>query len=171
MLEKQVTEIYQTLQKLIGFHRQLREAVQAERAALVSADIPAIQEAVSLKQGLIEEIRRAEAQRVKATSELASLWRKDSSELTLPKLIIIVQGKDLKFAEQLRSSLNAITVLINHITEQNESNRALVERSLEHVHEMKKNVLGESVPKSTTYTQQGQRSSGMQGARILSKEA
>lgn len=171
MLEKQITEIYQTLQKLIGYHRQLREAVKAEREALVAADVGAIQETVSMKQGLIEEIRRAEAMRLKATSELASIWKKDPAELTLSKLIIIVQGKDLKFAEQLRSALNAITVLISHITEQNDSNRALVERSLEHVHEMKKNVLGETVPKSTTYTQQGQRSSGMQGARILSKEA
>jgi hypothetical protein len=171
VLEKQVTEIYQALQKLIGFHRQLREAVLAEREALVSADLTAIQETVSLKQGLIEEIRRTEAARLRATQELAQLWRKDPASLTLQNLIIIVQGKDLKFAEQLRSSLNAITVLIGHITEQNDSNRALVEKSLEHVHEMKKNILGETVPKSTTYTPQGQRSQGMQGARILSKEA
>ena len=171
MLEKQVTEIYQALQKLIGFHRQLREAVIAERKALVDADLKAIEAAVSMKQGLIEEIRRAEAYRLKMTAELAQIWRKDPKDLTLSNLIIAIQGKDLKFAEQLRSALNAITVLINHITEANESNRSLVEKSLEHVHEMKKNILGETVPKSTTYTQQGQKSAGMQGARILSKEA
>jgi flagellar biosynthesis/type III secretory pathway chaperone len=171
VLEKQVTEIYQALQKLIGFHRQLREAVIAERKALVDADLKAIEAAVAMKQGLIEEIRRAEAYRVKMTAELAQIWRKDPAELTLSNLIIAVQGKDLKFAEQLRSALNAITVLIQHITESNDSNRSLVEKSLEHVHEMKKNILGESVPKSTTYTQQGQKSAGMQGARILSKEA
>lgn len=171
MLEKQVTDIYQTLQKLIGYHRQLREAVLAEREALVAADLKAIQDTTAQKQGLIEEIRRAEAARVRSTQELARIWAKDPAELTLGNLILLVQGKDLKLSEQLRSSLNAITVLINHITEQNDSNRSLVERSLEHVHEMKKNILSETVPKSTTYTQQGQKSPGMQGARILSKEA
>jgi len=109
VLEKQVSEIYQALQKLIGFHRQLREAVLAERQALVDADLRAIQEAVSLKQGLIEEIRNTEAQRVRSTTELARVWGKKPEELTLQNLIIIVQGRDLKLAEQFRSALNAVT--------------------------------------------------------------
>jgi hypothetical protein len=169
-VERQVTEIYQAIQKLIGFHRQLLEAVRGEREALVDANIKAIQDAVARKQGLIEEIRLVELSRVRATQELAQIWHKDPSELSLNQLIIIVQGRDLKLAEQFRSALNAITILIDRITEQNEFNRGLVERSLDHVGEMKKNILGETVPKASTYTQQGQRSSGMQGARIISKE-
>jgi hypothetical protein len=170
-VEKQVLEIYQAIQKLIGLHRQLLDVVRNERETLIEANVKAIEEITSIKQGLIGEIRAVEAERMRATAELARLWRREPIELTLGNLIIIVQGRDLKLAEQLRTSLNAITILIERITEQNESNRALVERSLEHVHEMKKNILGESVPKSTTYTQQGQKTPGMQGARIISKEA
>ena len=170
-MEKQVIEIYQTIQKLIGLHRQLLDSVRAEREALVAADVKAIEEATVLKQGLIEAIRQAEAARLRWTGELAMVWRKAPGELTLSNLIIIIQGRDLKLAEQFRTALNAITVLIDRITEQNDANRSLVEKSLEHVREMKQNILGETVPKSTTYNPQGQRSGGMQGARILSKEA
>jgi hypothetical protein len=170
-VEKQVLEIYQSIQKLIGLHRQLLDVVRKEREILIEANVKAIEEVTALKQGLIGEVRSVEAQRIRATGELAQLWKRQPVELTLGNLIIIVQGSDLKLAEQLRTSLNAITILIERITEQNESNRALVERSLEHVHEMKKNILGETVPKSTTYTPQGQKTPGMQGARILSKEA
>jgi len=169
-VEKQVLEIYQAIQKLIGLHRQLLEVVRAERETLIAAETRAIEEITSLKQGLIGEIRAAESSRIAATQQLAQLWRKEPSELTLSNLIIVVQGRDLKLAEQFRTSLNAITILIDRITEQNDANRALVERSLEHVHEMKKNILGETVPNSQTYGPQGQKSPGMQGARLISKE-
>ena len=50
-------------------------------------------------------------------------------------------------------------------------NKLLVERSLAHVHEMKKNVLGESVPHTDTYNPRGQKAAAAAGARFVSKEA
>lgn len=169
-MERTVEQVYQTLQKLIGLHRQLLENVRAEHQALVNADVKAIQEATFAKQALIEQIQGAESARLKAMVELSQVWKKPLKDLTLGAIAIEIQGRDAKGAEQLRSSLNALTILIKRVSDQNTANRALVDRSLENIHEMKKNVLGEATPKSEVYTQKGQRAPGSGGARLISKE-
>jgi flagellar biosynthesis/type III secretory pathway chaperone len=169
-VDKSVSDIFDSLQKLIGLHRQLLEICRAERDALVQAEIKAIQEATLAKQGVIEHIRQAETERLKRVGGLAMKWKKPLRELSLPNIILDLQAADPKAADQLRSAYNALTILIQRITEQNDDNRRLVERSLEHVNEMKKNVLGEAVPKSNTYTARGERAATTGGARLISKE-
>ena len=170
-MEKSITQVHQILQKLTGLHRQLMEVVRAERDALISADLKEIQTQTFAKQAIIEEIHHTESARLKLMVDLAVQWNKPSHELTLPNIIIQVQGTDLKGAEQLRTTFNALTVLIQRISTQNKDNRVLVEHSLEHVHQMKKNILGESTPRTNTYTQQGQSVNGPSVSRILSREA
>ncbi|MCM2322873.1 MAG: flagellar protein FlgN [Oligoflexia bacterium] len=169
-MERFLEQLNQALQKLIGLHRQLLETVRMEREALVHADLKTIQESVYAKQALIETVHQVEAARMKAIAELALIWKKPLREMTLSNIAIAIQGRDPKGAEQLRSAYNALTILIKRVTEQNDSNRVLVDRSLEHVHEMKKNVLGESRPKTDVYSQRGQRVNGASEARFISKE-
>lgn len=166
-----VQQIYASLRELIGLHRQLLDACRTEREALVQADIEKIEEATLAKQNVVEAIRKAEGVRIQRVTELALLWKKPVRDLSLPNLILAVQSQDQKLSEQFRSSFNALTVLISRITEQNDDNKALVERSLRNVNEMKRNVLGEAVPRSNTYTNQGQRAGVTGGARLISKEA
>jgi flagellar biosynthesis/type III secretory pathway chaperone len=170
-VERNLALIYQTLQKLVGLHRQLLDTVRSERSALTNADLKGIQDATYAKEALIEAIRSAETERVKATAQFAVELRRPFNEMTLPNIVIHVQGKDLKQAEQFRTVFNTLTTLIQHIRDQNEDNRLLVERSLEHVNNMKRNVLGESAPQAATYTSQGQRSHNAGNSRLLSQEA
>jgi len=170
-MEKPLIDIYQALQKLIGLHRQLLDTVRREHDALVQASIKDIQDATCAKRALIEAIQQTETVRLKHTVTLSMLWRKSLRELSISQIIIAIQGVDSKGAEQFRTANNVLTVLVQRIKEQNNSNRALVERSLKHVHVMKRNVLGESVPKSNTYMQNGQKSNPVSGARLISKEA
>lgn len=170
-MERSISHIFESLQKLIGLHRQLLDVCRLEREALTQAELKQIQEATLSKQGLIESIRQAENERIQRVGELAMLWKKPVRDLSLPNLILEIQGKDPKGSEQLRSAFNALTILIQRITEQNNDNKVLVERSLAHVNDMKRNVLGEAVPKSSTYTSQGQRQPVTGGARLISKEA
>jgi flagellar biosynthesis/type III secretory pathway chaperone len=169
-VEKSFLQVYQTLQKMVGLHRQLLEVVRVEREVLVQADLTGIQNAALTKQSLIEEIKHFEAQRVKQTGELAVTWKVPLRELTLPNIIILAQGSDAKAAEQMRTIYNVLTVLIQRITEQNQSNMMLVEKSLEHVHQMKKNILGEASPQSVTYGHQGQKVTSHQLSKLISKE-
>jgi flagellar biosynthesis/type III secretory pathway chaperone len=168
---KNLEPLYASLKKLIGLHRQLLETCRLEREALTQADIKQIQEATLAKQTVVEQIQRTESQRVQQVADLAMHWKKPMRELSLPSLIILIQGQDSKGAEALRSAFNTLTVLIQRITEQNNDNRALVERSIANVNEMKRNVLGEAVPKSNTYTANGHRAGVTGGARLISQEA
>ena len=170
-MEAKLAQIYQVLQKLVGLHRQLLETVRMEREALLASDLKVIQDCTYAKEGSIEAIRQAEAERIKLVTELAMMWRKPLRELTITQIAIEIQGRDLKTADQLRSAHTALTILLQRITEQNRANGELVQTSLSHLEQMKKNVLGESEPKSNTYTQQGQRASGPSGARLISREA
>lgn len=170
-VDKACLNIHLSLQKLTGLHRQLMDTIRMEREALLAADIKSIEEATRAKQMLIEGIRLAENERIRAVSELALVWKKRLTDLTLPVIFTQIQTSHPKLAEQLRSAYNALTILIKRITEQNQDNFTLVQNSLTHIHEMKKNVLGETVPKSNTYNPQGQKQSSAKGARLISKEA
>ncbi len=169
--EKPIAEIHASLQKLVGLHRQLLEVVRVEKEALIEANLRAIQEATCSKQALIESIKQEEVRRQQQVAELAILLMRPMSELTLLEIAIAVQGEDPRGADQLRSAFNALTILIKRVAEANRENSSLVERSLGHIREMKKNVLGDAQNASNTYTQQGTRSNAPNGARLIEREA
>jgi hypothetical protein len=170
-VENGLGEFFQTLQKLVGQHRQLLEIVRAERENLVQADHKAIQAIIQRKQDSIELIGKTESLRIKQIAELASEWGKPAIDLSLPKLILHVQAFDPKMAEALRSSFHALTILIQRISEQNKDNQKLLQRSLENIYEMKKNILGVASGKTGTYSQSGQRVAGPTGRHLISREA
>ena len=163
--------IHESLQDLIGLHRQLLDAVRLEKEALVSADVKAIQDVTVAKESLIAAIQQAELFRFRRVAELAATWLRPMSEMTLSKIAIEVQRTDLAAADQLRTTLATLTLLVQRISEQNGENRALVEISLQHVSNMKANVLGESDRASETYAQDGQRKGTPGRSRLISREA
>ncbi len=169
-MEKLLSQIYQILQKLIGQHRQLLDVIRAEREALVEANVKLIQDTAAIKQNIIEAIHQTESLRVKSMVQLGMDLKRPFRELTLSAIILEIQGREPKIAEQFQTVFNVLNILIQRISEQNQNNRTLIERSLEHVHKMKKNVLGEASQKAATYSQQGQRVSVPQTAKLLSKE-
>jgi hypothetical protein len=166
-----IGQLHASLQKLVGYHRQLMDAVRMERDALVQAELRAIRETTCAKQCLVESIRIEEAVRVRVVSELALLWKRPSAQLLLNQIIIEIQVTDPKGADQLRSALNALTILVKRVMELNDENARFVAHSLEHITNMKRNVLGENTTSSQTYTQQGTRTHTAGASRHISKEA
>ena len=170
-MEKNLSNLYDSLQKLTGLHRQLLEIVRLERTALIDADLKSIHAVTAKKQSLIESVQQEENRRLKFVGEISMDWKRSIKDLTLPNIVIEIQAKDPKGAEQLRSIFNALSVLIQRISDQNASNRILIERSLEHICEMKRNVLGEATVNSDTYTQKGSKTSGTPASRLFLGEA
>jgi flagellar biosynthesis/type III secretory pathway chaperone len=170
-VEKILIELFQLLQVLFGQHRQLLEIVRAEREHLVQVDHHAIQKVIGRKQNAIEEIGKTESQRIKLVNQLSQVWGKPLAELTLPKIIIELQGLDPKMSEQFRSTFNALTVLIQRISEQNRDNQKLLNRSIENIAELKGNILGSSPARAGTYSQQGHRVAGHSARHLISREA
>ena len=169
-MTENVEKILQILQKLIGLHRQLHEVCRSEREALVAADVKQVQEFVHAKELVVESIKQEEAKRIRISADVALELKRPLSEMTLTNLIMETEPQNPKLAEALRSAMNALVILIDRARKLNASNQELIDRSLEHVHAMKKNVLGEAVPRSDVYGSQGQKLPHTSGARLISKE-
>jgi len=170
-MDRYLEPLYACLQRMVGLHRQLYETCKLEREAFVSADVKLITEQTHAKELIIETIRQTEAERIRISTFVSADWKVKLSDLTLNFIIREVEPRDPATSEKFRSSLTALTVLIERAKKLNEANRELVEKSLEHVNAMKKNVLGEALPATETYGNLGQKLPNTAGARLLSTEA
>jgi flagellar biosynthesis/type III secretory pathway chaperone len=165
--------LHESLQELVGLHRQLLEAVKTENEAISNADVKATYEATSAKEALLHWIHRAELGRQAAVHTLCQELSLDPAEATLRSIILFFQSSDPTLSERLQTDLTALLVLVERIKKQNELNGRLLEESLGHIQNMKKNIFGETNPKAATYNQSGMRnpgSSNAHGPRFVSKE-
>ena len=169
-MENVLTELHQNLQKLLTLHRQLLELLRRERDALVGADAAAIEDRAIEKQGVLDQIAFYDNERRKLLGLVGTTARITADQLTLSRVAIIAQGVQLKMGEQFRSVQQALSHIITRIEEQGAYNRELVERSLETLAQMKRNIIGASEPSPGTYSANGQRSAQAPGARLISRE-
>ncbi len=164
-----LNDLVTRLQKLLSLHRQLLDSLRAEREALLEVDVRKIHEITLEKQGVLQQILAAEQARL-STSRLVAVQLNAPADASLGQIILQSQSVSLKTSEQLRSVQQALAHLIGRIQEQNGSNRQLVESSLEHVNQMKRNVIGESMPRSETYSPTGHRQNAPAQSRLISTE-
>ena len=169
-MENVLTELHQNLQRLLALHRQLLELLRRERDALVGADAAAIEDRALEKQGVLDQIAFYDNERRKLLGLVGTTARVAADQLTLSRVAIIAQGVQLKMGEQFRSVQQALSHIITRIEEQGSYNRELVERSLETLAQMKRNIIGASEPNPGTYSASGQRSAQAPGARLISRE-
>ena len=169
-MEASLKQIHEILQRMIGFHRNLLDLVRQQREAIAQAELSRIQEITGSQEFLIENIRLAEAERVRELTGLALVIRRPLKDLTIGELVLLAQSDHPKLSASLQTDRNTLQILVQRIEEQNRYNAALIQDSLGHVQRMKLNVLGEGVPKSDLYTAKAQRSAPIQGARLISTE-
>jgi flagellar biosynthesis/type III secretory pathway chaperone len=165
--------LHESLQELIGLHRQLYEVVKAENEAITNADLKLTYDAAATKEALIHWIHTAEMSRQAIVYALSTEEGLPSTTPSLRELILHYQTRDADLSAKLQTDLTTLVVLIERIKKQNASNALLVESSLKHVHNMKKNIFGETTHQGRTYNQQGQRnqaSANANGPRLISKE-
>jgi flagellar biosynthesis/type III secretory pathway chaperone len=170
-VEARTKELYDKLHVILGLHRQLWDLVRTEKSALVAADKKLISECTKKKQALVEQIRKEDGARVRIAALFATERGIDFRMLTLPKVILEIQKESAKEADQFQAVLSALTVLIERISAQNQENRSLIEKSLEHIARMKQNILGERIPQANTYSATGQKRSPSSSSGFLSREA
>ncbi len=170
-------EISSVLLELVGAHHELLGVVRSENEALVQADISSVQEASAQKQKTVDRIRRTEAVRVSCMARLARSWKKPS-DLSMTSLLQSIREINEEgmpgisaVRQSLESSFETLMRVIPLITQQNTSNQLLVEKSLEHIQSMKRNLLGGSEPASRNYSSEGKKVSSSTSPRFVSREA
>lgn len=166
-------KLHESLQDLIGLHRQLHDVVKSENDAIAGADIKATYEAAAAKEALIHWIHQSEMNRQTVVYAIAHEQNLESKTPTLRELILHFQPIDMEVSNRLQSDLNVLIVLVERIKKQNELNGKLVAASLQHINNMKKNIFGETTHQARTYNQQGQKnaaSANEHGPRLISRE-
>lgn len=171
--EKLTEKLHQSLQDLIGLHRQLHEVVKSENDAISNADVKATYEAAAAKEALIHWIHQSEMNRQTVVYTIAQEEGLESNSPTLRELILHFQPRDMDASNTLQSDLNMLVLLVERIKKQNELNGKLVAASLKHIDNMKKNIFGETTHQARTYNQLGQKntaSANEHGPRLISRE-
>ncbi len=169
-MENKLEDLIQILNRILGSHRQLLEAVRREREVLISMEMPRIQAMTHFKEGLVVEVQGLESERLKLMAGLAVELKMPEKELSLQQIILAVEPRFSHLASKLRTALNALTLIIQRIQEQNQSNEALIQNTLNHLRQMNQNVKGEATSKSSLYTQKAQRSAGFLPPQYISQE-
>ena len=170
---EQTELLHSSLQELIGLHRQLYEVVKAENEAITNADLKLTYDAAASKEALIHWIHNSEMSRQAIVYALSTEEDLQIKNPSLRELIIHYQTRNAELSAKLQTDLTTLLVLVERIKKQNDSNARLVESSLKHVNNMKKNIFGETTHQARTYNQQGQRnqaSANANGPRLISKE-
>jgi flagellar biosynthesis/type III secretory pathway chaperone len=169
-LDEWVDQLQTVLNQQVGYHRQLLECVRKEHEALTSANISGIQEITYSKEAFIHAIGQAETKRTEIMSSIVAMVNR-GVPLVLSELIIKVQGFSLKKADQLRNTLQTLQILTARIREQNTFNGQFLQKSLEHIQVMKRNVLKEQSINPGVYSAKGTASKPIRERGILSEEA
>jgi flagellar biosynthesis/type III secretory pathway chaperone len=166
--------LHESLQKLIGLHRQLYELVKVEHEAITRADTQGTYEAVANKEAVIHWIHEEELNRQAITRLLVQAEGVQADEpVSLKSIIIHYQVSRPELTNRLQSDLNALVVLVERIKKQNDLNGDLIRHSLRHIGNMKNNIFGETTHQAKTYNQMGQKNqanSNAHGPRLISKE-
>ncbi len=171
--EKLSDKLHESLQDLIGLHRQLHDVVKSENEAISNADIKGTYEAAAAKEALIHWIHQSEMNRQTIVFAIAQEENLETQTPSLRELILHFQSSDLEASSRLQSDLSVLVILVERIKKQNEANGSLVAASLKHIDNMKKNIFGETTHQARTYNQQGQKntaSSNEHGPRLISRE-
>ena len=166
-------KLHESLQDLIGLHRQLYETVKSENIAITNTDVKGTYEAAAAKEALIHWVHQAEMSRQSVVYALAQEEGLESSTPSLRELILHFQTHDSETSNRLQSDLSTLIILVERIKKQNEANGSLVNASLKHIDNMKKNIFGETTHQARTYNQHGQKNSASaseHGPRLISRE-
>lgn len=166
--------LHESLQNLIGLHRQLYEITKHEHEAITQADTKATYESVANKEALIHWIHQAELERQAVTLALKkSEGFDEDSNPSLKELILHYQSLNPELATRLQADLSALVILVERVKKQNQINGGLIEQSLKHINNMKGNIFGETTHQGKTYNQMGQKNQAggtPHGPRLVSKE-
>lgn len=127
-----IEELIDTLNKENDEYGKLLELSQRKSAVIVSRDIPALEKITDDEQSVMTSIGRLDAKREQVTRDIADVINKDVETLKLSVLVDLLskQPDEQKRLSQIHDKLKTT---VGNVRRVNESNRQLIEQSLEMV--------------------------------------
>ena len=127
-----IEELIDTLNKENSEYEKLLELSRRKSVVIVSRDIPALEKITDDEQNVMTTIGKLDAKREQVTRDIADVINKDVESLKLSVLIDLLSKQP---DEQRRLSVihDKLKVTVESVRTINESNRQLIEQSLEMV--------------------------------------
>ena len=127
-----IEELIDTLNKENDEYGKLLELSGRKAAVIVARDIPALEKITDDEQTVISNISNLDAKRAEVTRDIADVINKDVESLKLSVLIDLL-SKQPNEQKALSDVHDRLKVTVDNVRRINESNRQLIEQSLEMV--------------------------------------
>ena len=127
-----IEELIDTLNKENDEYGKLLELSRRKAAVIVARDIPALEKITDDEQTVVSTISNLDAKRAEVTKDIADVINKDVESLKLSVLIdrLSKQPNEQKALSDVHDRLK---VTVDNVRRINESNRQLIDQSLEMV--------------------------------------
>ena len=127
-----IEELIETLNRENEEYGKLLELSQRKASIIVSRDIPALEKITDDEQIVVSAIGNLDAKRVQVTNDIANVINKDVESLKLSVLIDLL-SKQPDEQRALSEVHDKLKVTVGNVRQVNESNRQLIDQSLEMV--------------------------------------
>ena len=127
-----IEDLIDTLNKETDEYGKLLELSRRKATVIVARDIPALEKITDDEQTVVSNISNLDAKRAQVTSDIADVINKDVESLKLSVLIDLL-SKQPKEQKALSDVHDRLKVTVDNVRKINESNRQLIEQSLEMV--------------------------------------
>ena len=127
-----IEELIDTLNRETDEYEKLLDLSKSKSAAIVSRNIPAIEKITDDEQTVVTIIANLDAKRAQVTADIADVINKDVETLKLSVLIGLL-SKQPDEQRRLSEVHDRLKVTVDNVRAINESNRQLIDQSLEMV--------------------------------------
>ncbi len=127
-----IEELIDTLNKENEEYGKLLEISRRKSAVIVARDIPALEKITDDEQIVVSAIENLDVKRAQVTADIANVINKDVESLKLSVLIDLL-GKQPEEQRKLSEIHDKLKVTVESVRAINESNKQLIDQSLEMV--------------------------------------
>ena len=127
-----IEELIDTLKKENEEYGRLLDLSKRKAAVIVARDIPALEKITDDEQTVVSTISNLDAKRAEVTKDIADVINKDVESLKLSVLIDLL-SKQPNEQKALSDVHDRLKVTVDNVRRINESNRQLIDQSLEMV--------------------------------------
>ncbi len=127
-----IEELIDTLNKENEEYGKLLEISRTKSAVIVARDIPALEKITDDEQIVVSAIENLDVKRAQVTADIANVINKDVESLKLSVLIDLL-GKQPEEQRKLSEIHDKLKVTVESVRAINESNKQLIDQSLEMV--------------------------------------
>jgi flagellar biosynthesis/type III secretory pathway chaperone len=160
-----IETLIEVLEAETGCYQKLLDMADNKKDVIINGDVPSLQEITKDEQELAGHILRLEKTRQENLKDICTVTNKKEIDMTIEGIMGILKGKE---KDKLRAVSSELENILELFKTKNETNRLLIEQSLEYVDYTMNAVQGmRSMPASNNYENKGNLYKGYKGKNFF----